>query len=271
MNRKLIALDLDGTTLNQAGRLSAETIATLRAATAAGHLVVITTGRPDAIAEQFYDEIGLTGPMINFNGGLIHKPHQQWDRELQATIPIATALQLLTLKDAFDIRVMVAEGKQLLRADHPYTNIPFLPDLPHPAHLFDRAGLTQAPISVTLFVAGSLLTPLMAAVHARFPQLVAKTWGAWSGEHTALEVTTAHASKSRAVAYVAGAYGIAQADILAFGDDLNDLDMIEYAGVGVAMQNARSEILTAANVVTVNDNAHDGVAHFLQTYLHLAA
>ncbi|OAU82111.1 HAD family hydrolase, partial [Lacticaseibacillus rhamnosus] len=53
MERYLIALDLDGTTLNTEGQLSAGTIAVLRAAQAAGHLVVITTGRPDAISEQF--------------------------------------------------------------------------------------------------------------------------------------------------------------------------------------------------------------------------
>lgn len=271
MNRKLIALDLDGTTLNEQGELSPKTLRTLQAATAAGHLVVIATGRPDAIAENFYDELGLTGPMINFNGALIHKPHQQWDRELQATMPIETALALRDLRQQFQIAVMVAEGKQLLRADHPYVNIPFLPDLPHPAHLFDRAGLTQAPISVTMFVDGDQLQPLTAAVQAKFPQLIAKTWGAWSGEHTALEVTTDYASKSRAVAYVAGVYGIAQRDILAFGDDLNDLDMIDYAGVGVAMQNARPEVQRAADRVTLADNAHDGVARFLKDYLHLAA
>lgn len=271
MNKKMIALDLDGTTLNRAGELTPQTIATLRAAQAAGHLVVITTGRPDAISEPLYDQLGLTTPMINFNGALIHKPHQQWAKELQATIPVATALALRDLRQDFPIAVMVAEGKQLLRADHPYVNIPFLPDLPHPAHLFDAAGLTQPPISVTMFIDGAALTPLTAAVQERFPQLIAKTWGAWSGDHTALEVTTDYASKSRAVAYVAAAYGIAQRDILAFGDDLNDLDMIEYAGVGVAMQNARQEVLLAADEVTAADNAHDGVARFLQAYLHLAA
>ena len=66
MERYLIALDLDGTTLNTEGQLSAGTIAVLRAAQAAGHLVVITTGRPDAISEQFYDTLHLQGPMINF-------------------------------------------------------------------------------------------------------------------------------------------------------------------------------------------------------------
>ncbi len=81
MERYLIALDLDGTTLNTEGQLSAGTIAVLRAAQAAGHLVVITTGRPDAISEQFYDTLHLQGPMINFNGALIHVPHQHWQYE----------------------------------------------------------------------------------------------------------------------------------------------------------------------------------------------
>ncbi|WP_461225636.1 Cof-type HAD-IIB family hydrolase [Lacticaseibacillus suihuaensis] len=269
MPRKLIALDLDGTTLDRAGRLAAPTIQTLQAATAAGHLVVIATGRPDAISEDLYDELGLTGPMINFNGALIHVPHRDWAAERAVTMPIATALALRELKADFDIKVMVAEGKRLLRADHGYVNVPFLPDLPHPTALLDAAGLTQAPISVTMFIADRDLTPLTAAVAARFPQLTAKTWGAWSGENTALEVTAGNASKSRALAYVAGAYGIAQPDIVAFGDDLNDLDMIQYAGVGVAMQNARPEILAAADAVTPTDNDHQGVANFLVRYLHL--
>ncbi|WP_225048043.1 Cof-type HAD-IIB family hydrolase [Lacticaseibacillus kribbianus] len=269
MTRKLIALDLDGTTLDNAGRLAPSTINTLQAATTAGHLVVIATGRPDSISEDLYDELGLTGPMINFNGALIHVPHQAWPAERAVTMPIATALALRELKADFHIRVMVAEGKRLLRADHGYVNVPFLPDMPHPTALLDEAGLTQPPISVTMFIDEGALAPLTAAIAARFPELTGKTWGVWSGDHTALEVTAGNASKSRALAYVAGAYGIDQKDIIAFGDDLNDLDMIEYAGLGVAMQNARPQILAAADSVTPTDNEHLGVANFLVKYLHL--
>lgn len=266
MQRKMIALDLDGTTLNTEGTLTAATVATLKQAEAAGHLVVIATGRPDSISEQFYDQLGLQGPMINFNGALIHIPHQAWADELESTIPVADALDLLTLRQDYDIKVMVAEGKQLLRADHGYTDIPFLPDMPQPASLFDAAGLTQAPVSVTMFIDEATLEPLTAAVKQRHPELIAKTWGAWSGENTALEITTAHASKSRGLAYVAAAYGIAQEDIIAFGDDMNDLDMIEYAGVGVAMGNARPAIIAAANAVTA-PNSENGVAQYLTKYL----
>ncbi len=94
--------------------------------------------------------------------------------------------------------------------------------------------------------------------------------GCLSGEYTALEVTSKNTSKSRALAYVAGQYGIDQKHIIAFGDDMNDLDMLQFAGHGVAMKNARPAILAIADAQTPNDNQHDGVANYLADYLKLA-
>ena len=270
MERYLIALDLDGTTLNTEGQLSAGTIAVLRAAQAAGHLVVITTGRPDAISEQFYDTLHLQGPMINFNGALIHVPHQHWQYEKEVTIPISVALSLRQLSQRFTFKVMVAEGKRLLVADRPYANIPFLPDRLHPDALLDEHGLRQAPISVTMFMEAKTFEPVSQQVAALYPHLAAKTWGAWSGDYTALEVTSRNTSKSRALAYVAQRYGIDQAHIIAFGDEMNDLDMLQFAGHGVAMKNARPAILEAADAQTPSDNDHDGMADYLADYLKLA-
>jgi hydroxymethylpyrimidine pyrophosphatase-like HAD family hydrolase len=69
---------------------------------------------------------------------------------------------------------------------------------------------------------------------------------------------------------VAGQYGIDQKHIIAFGDDMNDLDMLQFAGHGVAMKNARPAILAIADAQTPNDNQHDGVANYLADYLKLA-
>ena len=269
MPRKLIALDLDGTTLNAEGELSARTVAILNQATAAGHLVVIATGRPDTISEHIYDALHLQGPMINFNGALVHIPHRVWQGERQAVIQISTALALRRFKREFQIQLMVAEGKRLLVADRGYANVPFLPDMPRPTQLLNAAGLTQAPISVTMFIAAATLIPLQEAITTAFPQLTPKTWGAWSGQDTALEVTAGKTGKAKALAYVAAQYGIARADIVAFGDDLNDLDMLTFAGVGVAMKNARPELLAVADDVTTRENTADGVADYLATHLAL--
>ena len=79
MDQHLIALDLDGTTLNNQSKLTNETIITLRALARDGHIVSISTGRPYRIAKHIYDEIGIKTPMVNFNGALTHIPHEHWD------------------------------------------------------------------------------------------------------------------------------------------------------------------------------------------------
>ena len=81
MKRKLIAIDLDGTTLNSQSQISSKTKAVLNKAVKAGHVVSIVTGRPNRISEHFYDELGLKSPMINFNGAVGHLPHRAWDKE----------------------------------------------------------------------------------------------------------------------------------------------------------------------------------------------
>lgn len=62
MERKLIAIDLDGTTLNAAAEIAPRTKAVLKEARAAGHIVSIVTGRPNRISANIYDELGLSSP-----------------------------------------------------------------------------------------------------------------------------------------------------------------------------------------------------------------
>ena len=81
MERKLIAIDLDGTTLNNESKISSYTKEVLQKAAQAGHIVSIVTGRPNRISENFYDELNIPTPMINFNGALGHIPHKNWDKE----------------------------------------------------------------------------------------------------------------------------------------------------------------------------------------------
>ena len=63
--------------------------------------------------------------------------------------------------------------------------------------------------------------------------------------------------------------GIPLTEIMAFGDNLNDLEMIQEVGLGVAMKNAKLEVLQASDLVTETDNNHDGVLNTLQTYFKL--
>jgi len=76
--------------------------------------------------------------------------------------------------------------------------------------------------------------------------------------------------KATGVEVLAHHYHVERKNIIAFGDEHNDSAMIDYAGWGVAMQNATPTIKGLANDVTRLDNEHDGLAAYLQDYLELA-
>jgi hypothetical protein len=81
-----------------------------------------------------------------------------------------------------------------------------------------------------------------------------------------LEVVQAGVSKWQGLQYVAAQEGVAPAEIIAVGDDHNDLDMIRYAGLGIAMGNAVAEVQAAADVVT-GSNAEDGLVQALERFV----
>jgi Cof subfamily protein (haloacid dehalogenase superfamily) len=81
-----------------------------------------------------------------------------------------------------------------------------------------------------------------------------------------LELTEITVNKGAALASLAELYGVAREEIMAIGDSFNDIEMIEYAGLGVAMGNARPEVLAIADVIT-GTNQEDGVAQVLERYV----
>lgn len=86
MTKKMIAVDLDGTLLNGESKLSDFTKETIKKISKKGHHVVIATGRPYRMAKDFYDQLELETPMINFNGSLTHLPGRAWKHEKCLTV-----------------------------------------------------------------------------------------------------------------------------------------------------------------------------------------
>lgn len=111
MDQHLIALDLDGTTLNNQSTLTQETIRTLRTLADEGHIVSIITGRPYRIARHIYDQIGIKTPMVNFNGALTHIPHEAWDGEYEVALTRELALDLLANREQLGIKTITVEDK----------------------------------------------------------------------------------------------------------------------------------------------------------------
>ncbi|VDG19752.1 Putative phosphatase YitU [Lactobacillus plantarum] [Lactiplantibacillus mudanjiangensis] len=268
MERKLIALDLDGTTLNETSRLNPATIQTMQRLQAAGHIVSIITGRSYQGSQAIYDELKLNSPMINFNGSLGHLPHQDWAAEYQFTLNKAVVLALVNQREQLGINQIIAENKNSnLTAGEDLVAGQFFPEVANSPKLSAKT-LTRNPNSLVLIVKPERRTAIIDWIKARFDDLV--DIGVWGGPNAILEITSKGVHKARGMAYLAEHFHISRQNIIAFGDEHNDLEMLQYAGLGVAMTNGTAAVKTLADDVTSYDNAHDGVARYLTDYFELA-
>lgn len=268
MERKLIALDLDGTTLNAASKLNPPTIQTMQRLQAAGHIVSIITGRSYQGSSSIYDELQLTSPMINFNGSLGHLPHQSWASEYQFTINKAIVLALVKYREQLGINEIIAENKNsTMTAGQDLVAGQFFPEIVNSPRLTPET-LTRNPNSLVLLVQLDRRGAVVDWINDHFGDLV--DVGVWGGPNAILEVTSKGVHKAKGVAYLADHFQIKRQNIIAFGDEHNDLEMLQYAGLGVAMVNGTSAIKAAADDVTAYDNDQNGVARYLNDYFKLA-
>ncbi len=83
-----------------------------------------------------------------------------------------------------------------------------------------------------------------------------------------LEIMDRSVSKTSAIRFLQERWGVARQQVIAVGDNFNDMDMLEYAGVGVAMGNAPESVKNAADEVTLS-NDDDGVAKVIEKYFHV--
>ncbi|MYV05084.1 Cof-type HAD-IIB family hydrolase [Furfurilactobacillus milii] len=268
MNRKLIAIDLDGTTLNNQSAISPFTKQVLQTAVASGHIVSIVTGRPYRISRQYYDELGLHSAMINFNGSLGHLPHHQWQHEYQYTIDRDIALDLLAHQSSLGIETIAAGNKTNVWANHASDGtIDFFPTILQPQQILNAQNLTTDPTALTLYFSEQHRDQLIHNITARYGDNI--DMNVWGGRWPVLEVAHKGVEKATGLEFLAQTYHIDRNDIIAFGDEGNDHAMISYAGWGVAMANGIDDLKAIAQDVTPLDNDHDGLAHYLLDYLNL--
>lgn len=275
MDRKLIGIDLDKTTLNDAGKVSDRTRRTLQAAQREGHIVSIVTGRPVRLSMDIYDTLGLQSPMINFNGSLGHKPYQHWDHEYSFNIDREIAFDLLENAQMMGIDTVVAESKNDVwaKGNGPQRGTEdaiFFPQDETGRKMLDRLNL-QTDVNAILIHAENALhqSQIQHFVTDRYgaDRVNVKTWG---GESPVLEVAPAGVSKDTGLDVLRKAYDIKRDDIYAFGDEMNDFEMIGYATHGVVMKNGNPELKAIADDMTDYTNEEDGLARYLEKLLKLS-
>lgn len=272
-NKKhLIALDLDGTLLTDRKTISARTKQVLFKAKEEGHIVVISTGRPHRSSINYYHELGLDTPMVNFNGALIHHPtNRNWDA-LHNPMPIRTAYKIIDA--CYDLKVnnILAEVMDDVYIDSYNRKIIDFLDQTNDEHPFTVGNLKHKlqtdPTSILVYPEENQVEHLRNHLDEFHAEVIEhRKWGApWN----VIEIIKKGMNKAVGLEKIAYYFDIPAERIIAFGDEDNDLEMIDYAGVGVAMGNAIDQLKSIAKHETAT-NEEDGVGVFLEEYLKINA
>lgn len=266
MTKKIIALDLDGTLLNKDSQLTDYTIQTIQAVAAAGHTVLIATGRPYRMALDFYEQLQLDTPMINFNGSLIHIPHQKWKWEKEILVDKRYLLEFLKQEERFEADFIAGEYKNNFYITHNHlTHIdPRLLGVETitPDTLIKPELITSDPHSILMQTRTRDKHALAEDIKDFFRQEIeVNTWG---GPLNILETCAKGVTKASALSYLLDLYQASPTDLIAFGDEQNDVEMLQLAGTSYAMNNANPLLLQYADHQTNYSNDQDGVAKQLE-------
>lgn len=270
MKKHMIALDLDGTLLTDDKKISERTKQVLFKAKEEGHIVVISTGRPHRASINYYYELGLDTPMVNFNGALIHHPqNRNWDA-LHNPMPIRTAHKIIEACHDLRVNNILAEVLDDVYIDSFDSKlIGFFDEIENEAPYVIgnlKQKLEEDPTSILVYPEEEQVQQLRSHLDDYHAEVIEhRKWGApWN----VIEIIKKGMNKAVGLKKIAHYFDIPQDQIIAFGDEDNDLEMIDYAGVGVAMGNAIDELKSLAKHVTAT-NEEDGIGAFLEEYLKL--
>lgn len=269
-HKHLIALDLDGTVLTDDKKIAAPTKRMIKRMMDDGHIVVIATGRSNRLSILYYNELQLRTPLINSNGALLHHPHDKSWGIHHTPLNRKTALEIVDACYQLNSKNVLATVHDHVYLDRFDENIIGFYGSAKKEDGFFIGGLKEQlkdnPTLMMLYPDKKhwqSLTDHLDDIHAD----VVTHWN-WGAPHHIIEVMNKQMNKAEALKRIAEEYNIPKERIIAFGDGANDLAMIDFAGVGVAMGNAIDDLKTIAKYVTDTNEEH-GVANFLANYFEL--
>lgn len=267
---RLLVLDLDGTLLTSRRELSPRTIDAVHVALRAGTKVVVASARPVRALIPFYTALSLVDPLVALNGCLAYDVHRARVRHARA-IDQTLAIEIVGVIRSRGLNVIIESDIDWYvdRLEGPIARDVERGAIVPPAVV----GNVDAGIGDGLPVykiMASLTDPERTAERVALEEWLMRTVAPHVTVDVApdgtVELRALGVSKEAAEAQLAAEWSIDPADAIAVGDDVNDLGMIRWAGIGVAMGNAHAQVKDAAQHVTASNDA-DGVAAVIERFL----
>lgn len=263
----LVAIDIDGTLVNSNHDIPPAVADAVKRVVDSGSRIVLCTGRPYPGAKRYMEELSLTQEgdfIINYHGALVQRTD---------TGEVVLNHQL-THDDMIEWQAVAKEigvSFQAIREDGIFTEaVDFTPtQLIEPfLNLMTLHVRTLANLDPELMYSKFVMTDevaLIAKLEEAIPADLAERYTIVRSLDKSIEILNKDASKGRTLKELADHLDIPRERVMAIGDSGNDIDMVAYAGLGVAMGNAVPEVLAVADVVTTTNN-EDGVAEAINRH-----
>lgn len=263
--RLLIAVDMDGTLLNNDKVIAPRTKRLLRRLNKQGHLVILASGRPSRALYRYYNELHLDSPLVCYNGAFVFHPKDSAFPRIEFEFPKDIVKNLFTDLSPYIQNVMCENDTDIWINNEDLYLAKFF--------WYEGMKMHYGDIMDTLDV--NPMTMILQAkkeeidekkvrdIVAKYEQIDVRFWFGLAY----FEIFFKSVSKGTGVTHIANYYDIKKENIITFGDAENDIDMFAVSGISVAMKNGGPEIIKNAHRVSLEDNDNDGIYHTLKQIL----
>jgi len=262
---RCIGIDLDDTLLNSDLEISVENRLAIQTAIQQGVKILLASGRMVQSMRPYALEMGLQLPLIAYNGAIIQESSVGGACLYHQPVPSEKALQVLEIFRSEQIHLNAYLNDEL-----------YMDKLTAWGECYaNNAGVTPHPIGdLAIYLAKDQPHKLLGVgevaeidrVHARLIQVFGTSLQFVKSKPTYLEILAPGVSKGKALQELASNWRIKQSEVMAIGDAPNDLSMVIWAGVGVAIGNASQEVKAKARY-QVADHNHNGVAEAIKRFV----
>lgn len=265
MKYSILCSDLDGTLLSTKSDVSEFTISQIARIKAQLKVVLVSARMPQSMT-YLQERLGIEKhPIICYNGALVINGEEE---VFSATIDFKTVQKVYELSENLGIRLglyykkewYVEEISERVQKEIKYTRA-------EPVFRPSTATLSDWKMR-NLSAHKIMLMGTKASADIIFPQLIknfSKQMNVYRSNDTLIELAPKSVSKLTAIQLLLSP-NESLTDVISFGDNYNDIEMLVHSGLGIAVGNAREEVKAIANYTTLK-NTDDGVAHFIQQHL----
>lgn len=263
---KLIAIDMDGTLLNDAKQISPANYEAIQNAKENGVKVVLASGRPLVGFKRYLEELNLVSEdeyVVAFNGAIVQSTAGNKIIS-KTTLNLEDYKELYELSKELKVNIhALTEDTVISPKDSKYTRLESEINLIHKEIIAVEDVPQDTAILKVMFIDDS---KIIDEIIDKIPETVSSKYTIVRSEPFFLEFLHKSVNKGTGVAALAEKLNIKQEEVICIGDAGNDMHMIKYAGLGVAMGNAFPEIKRVASFIT-KTNEQDGVANVINKFI----